>query len=63
MADHDTPKDEGRRSFLKFAAVAAPAAATGGLATDAAAETAAEPEGAGLRKTAHVRAYLDSARF
>ena len=62
MAEHDTPKDEGRRHFLKFAAVAAPAAATGGLATEAAAETA-EPQGSGLRKTAHVKAYLDSARF
>jgi hypothetical protein len=56
--------DEGRRSFLKLAAVSAPAAAATAAGTTAA--EAVEPEGTegkGLRKTPHVNAYLDSARF
>ena len=62
MAEKDTPTSAGRRSFLKFAAVAAPAAAAGGVATEAAAEDTAT-EGSGLRRTPHVDAYLKSARF
>jgi hypothetical protein len=53
--------DEGRRGFLKLAAVAAPAAVAGGSAAQA--EAPAAPEGKGRRKTAHVQTYLDSARF
>lgn len=55
--------DEGRRNFLKLATVAAPATAlTAVTTTQAAAETLQEA-GDGLRKTAHVNAYLESARF
>ncbi|QIE55605.1 twin-arginine translocation signal domain-containing protein [Pikeienuella piscinae] len=55
-------KGESRRDFLKLA-VAAPAtaAAVAGAPEKAAAET--RPVGKGLRKTAHVKAYLESARF
>ena len=60
----DDSIDAGRRGFLKLAGAAAPAvavaAATGG-AGEASAEAA--PEGAGLRETAHVKQYWDSARF
>lgn len=55
--------DEGRRSFLKLAAVSAPAAAATATGTTAADAAEPEAEGTGLRKTAHVKAYLDSARF
>lgn len=55
--------DEGRRNFLKLGLTAAPAAAaTAVVGTEAAADTP-DTEGRGLRKTAHVQAYLDSARF
>ena len=53
--------DEGRRGFLKLAAVA-PAAAAIPAATGATAEEA-RPEGSGLKDTAHTRAFYDSARF
>ncbi|TDL79515.1 twin-arginine translocation pathway signal protein [Palleronia sediminis] len=56
--------DTGRRGFLKLAIAAAPAAAVtaaGGQAAAATAET--ETAGSGLRKTAHTKAYWDSARF
>ncbi len=56
--------DEGRRNFLKLGAVAAPAAAAAIAVTPEAVEAAElEAAGEGLRKTAHVKAYLDSARF
>ncbi len=55
--------DEGRRSFLKLATVAAPAVAAAAVVTTDEAEAAPETQGEGLRKTAHVKAYLDSARF
>jgi hypothetical protein len=63
MKETEQPKDEGRRTFLKFASTAAPAAAlTAVSAGDA--DAAETPEtGSGLRKTPHVQAYLDSARF
>jgi nitrous oxide reductase len=64
MSEKDRKTDESRRSFLKFAAVAGPAAAV--AATGASEAEAAEEireEGKGLRKTAHVEAYLASARF
>jgi nitrous oxide reductase len=64
MAREDKKADEGRRSFLKLAVAAAPAAAaTAATGTSAEAAPAEEPQGSGLRKTAHVKAYLDSARF
>ena len=54
--------DEGRRGFLKLAAVGAPAAAAAAVVSTDEAEAAVE-QGEGLRKTAHVKAYLESARF
>ena len=63
MTESAKKADEGRRNFLKLAAVSAPAAAaTAVTGTEAEARTE-EPKGSGLRKTAHVQAYLDSARF
>ena len=52
--------DEGRRGFLKLAAVAPAAAAI--PATQAAADEAPQ-QGSGLKDTAHTRAFYDSARF
>lgn len=63
MTKTDQKTDEGRRSFLKLAAVSAPAAAATAVTGQEAAAAEAEPEGSGLRNTAHVKAYLDSARF
>lgn len=60
----DKKADEGRRSFLKLAGVSAPAAAV--LATMSPEEAAAaelEAAGDGMRKTEHVKTYLESARF
>ena len=54
--------DEGRRTFLKLAAVSAPAAAATAVSGEKA-EAEEAPKRSGLRKTAHVQAYLDSARF
>ena len=63
VSDETRKTDEGRRSFLKLAAMSAPAAAATAVAgTEAAAEEAA-PQGSGLRRTPHVEAYLASARF
>jgi hypothetical protein len=56
--------DKGRRSFLKLAAMSAPAAAATAAGTAADAETDEDTsKGTGLRKTPHVKAYLASARF
>lgn len=53
---------QSRRDFLKLAGTAAPAAAA--LAALGPEEAAAdEAAGAGLRKTEHVKKYLESARF
>ncbi|MDU8942052.1 twin-arginine translocation pathway signal protein [Ovoidimarina sediminis] len=63
MKKPDQKTGESRRGFLKLMSVSAPAAAVSAVtATEA---DAAEPveEGSGLRMTAHVKAYLDSARF
>ena len=54
--------DQKRRGFLKLASLAAPAAAmTAVPGREAEAEEA--PQGRGLRKTEHVRKYLETARF
>ena len=61
----EKPADTGRRDFLKLATTAAPAAAIA-VATATTGAEAAEVDaakGQGLRKTPHVKAYLDSARF
>lgn len=59
----ETKKDgKGRREFLKMGLTAAPAAAAVAVVgTEAAAEDAAP--GSDLKKTEHVKKYLDSARF
>ncbi len=60
----DAKPDESRRNFLKLAGAAAPAAVAAATISPAEAEAAElEAAGEGLRKTAHVKAYLDSARF
>ena len=62
MEDEKKQKSS-RRDFLKLAGTAAPVAAvamaTG--ATEAAAEEA--PTSLGMKKTVHVKQYLDTARF
>lgn len=50
-----------RRDVLKLVAAGAPAAATFAIAGGA--EAAEPPTSLGLRKTEHVRKYLESARF
>ncbi|MGB8621594.1 MAG: twin-arginine translocation signal domain-containing protein [Paracoccaceae bacterium] len=60
MSDNAPPPS--RRDFLKLAGTAAPAAVA--VTVSGSEAEAAEPESAlGLRKTEHVRKYLDSARF
>lgn len=61
----ETEKDAepSRRNFLKLAASSAPAAAVMAATGTPAAADIEEEAGHGLRKTAHVKAYLDSARF
>lgn len=59
----DTKPNEGRRNFLKLATVAAPAAAAASVTGTEAAAEVEQTTGSGLRKTDHVKAYLDSARF
>ena len=51
-----------RRDFLKLAATGAPAAAVA-ASTGAASASEAEAPGEGLRETAQVLAYYESARF
>ena len=63
MSEDKKKADEGRRNFLKLAAVSAPVAAATAVTGETAEAAEAEPEGSGLRNTAHVKAYLDSARF
>ncbi len=59
----ETRKDgNNRRDFLKMGLTAAPAAAAVAVVgTEAAAEEVAE--GSALKKTEHVKKYLDSAKF
>jgi len=59
----DTKADASRRDFLKLGAAAAPAAAVVAATGTQAAAVEVEDAGTGLRKTAHVKAYLESARF
>ncbi len=55
--------DQERRGFLKLASLAAPAAAVSAAGGGQAAADEAEPQGNGLRKTAHVRKFFETARF
>jgi len=52
-----------RRDFLKLASTGAPVAAAVTVAGGTAAAAPAEEEGEGLRRTEHVRKYLEAARF
>lgn len=52
-----------RRDFLKLAATGAPAAAAAAVVGSAAEAAVEEPTSLGLKKTEHVKKYLDSARF
>ncbi len=53
----------GRRDFLKLAGVSAPAAVAAAAVGSAPAEASEEIAGEGLRKTEHVKKYLETARF
>lgn len=63
MSDKERSSNEGRRNFLKLAVTAAPVAAVTAVAGGEADAASLETETKGLRKTPHVKAYLDSARF
>ena len=63
MGKTKKPTNQSRRGFLKLAATAAPAAALTVASGQDVSAAQAEPEGSGLRKTDHVKAYLASARF
>lgn len=52
-----------RRDFLKIAGTAAPAAVAAVTVGATKAEAAEPVQTSGMRKTAHVQQYLDSARF
>ncbi len=66
MKEKERKDAPSRRDFLRFASVCAPAsvAAVATAATRAEADGTDSPAKAqGWRETAHIRAYLDSARF
>lgn len=52
-----------RRDFLKLASVSAPGAVAALAVGEPAEAATATDAGEGLRKTEHVRKYLESARF
>lgn len=52
-----------RRDLLKLAITAAPVAVAAAVSSGAVEASEEAPEALGLRKTEHVRKYLDSARF
>ena len=52
-----------RRDFLKLAGAGAPAAAVALATTTQQAEAEEAPTALGLRKTEHVKTYLETARF
>ncbi|MEM6421155.1 MAG: twin-arginine translocation pathway signal protein [Pseudomonadota bacterium] len=61
MSDKDTGTS--RRDMLRLAALGVPAAAVTVVAPKAAEAAAPETAQDGYRKTAHVEAYLETARF
>ena len=64
MSDKEEGIKQDRRSFLKLAATAAPAAAAAtALSGTAAKAVELEEKGSGLRDTAHTQAYFDSVKF
>jgi len=65
MRDTSSAVNEKRRDFLKLAALGSPAlvaAAVSGAGTAVEADETPTEEG-GYRKTAHVKAYLEAAKF
>ncbi|NMT63187.1 twin-arginine translocation signal domain-containing protein [Marinobacter orientalis] len=58
-------RENSRRSFLRMAATAVPAAVAVAVAPNAAARVVKQdaPKSSGLRDTEHTRKYLESARF
>ena len=52
-----------RRDVLRMAATGVPVVAAAAVAAPTTAEAAAPEAGTGLRKTAHVEKYLETARF
>lgn len=60
---NENDKGTSRRDMLKLAALGAPVAAVAAVAPKQAEAAVEETTGDGYRKTAHVKAYLDSARF
>jgi len=67
MSDSSSVVNEKRRNFLKLAALGSPALVAGTLAgtgtpSSAAADETPTEDG-GYRKTAHVKAYLEAAKF
>ena len=55
--------ETGRRDFLKLAGLAPAAAAVAATAPETAAAETVETASEGLRRTAHVEKYLETARF
>ncbi|MEO0763477.1 MAG: twin-arginine translocation pathway signal protein [Pseudomonadota bacterium] len=58
----ETTNSTSRRDLLQLAGLGVPAAATV-MVTGTPAQATVEAAGEGLRKTAHVEKYLESARF
>lgn len=64
MSKKEQNDQSSRRDFLKLASVSAPAAvAAVAMSGGAAQAVELDEEGTGLRDTAHIRAYYDSAQF
>ena len=63
MSQEKQAAGSSRRDFLKMASLSAPAAAAVAVTSQEAAAEIPDSAGDGLRDTAHVRAYLESARF
>ncbi len=63
MRDKEAGTDKARRDFLKLASVSVPAMAAATVTGSEAEAAETDGESKGLRKTKHVLAYLESARF
>ncbi len=63
MGKKEQSAENSRRSFLKLAAVSAPAVAVAAATGTAAQATELEENGSGLRDTAHTKAYFETAKF
>ncbi len=63
MGKKEEAATNGRRNFLKLAAVSAPAVAVAAATGTVAQAAEVEETGSGLQDTAHTRAYRDSLTF